>query len=77
MGHLVVDADEHGATNGDVLDELHCEFFHIKEVVAHGVAHDGRLGSGDRALVQGGKIHPRYRIMVPKDFVKPEAGSGA
>ncbi|NJM84331.1 MAG: hypothetical protein HC844_19480 [Tabrizicola sp.] len=35
------------------------------------------LGSGDRALVTGGKIHPRYQIMVPEDFVKPEAGSGA
>jgi len=35
------------------------------------------LGSGDRALVQGGKIHPRYRIMVPEDFVKSEAKSGA
>jgi hypothetical protein len=35
------------------------------------------LGSGDRALVQGGKIHPRYRIMVPENFVKPEADSGA
>ena len=35
------------------------------------------LGSGDRALIQGGKIHPRYRIMVPEDFVKPEADSGA
>ena len=35
------------------------------------------LGSGDRALAQGGRIHPRYRIMVPQDFVKPEAESGA
>ena len=35
------------------------------------------LGNGDRALVQGGKIHPRYRIMVPEDFVKPEAGNRA
>lgn len=35
------------------------------------------LGSGDRALVQGGKIHTRYRIMVPEDFVKPEADHGA
>jgi hypothetical protein len=35
------------------------------------------LGNGDRALVQGGKIHPRYRIMLPEDFVKPEADSGA
>jgi hypothetical protein len=35
------------------------------------------LGTGDRALVQGGKIHPRYRIMVPEDFVKLEADSGA
>ncbi|WP_054006314.1 type IV toxin-antitoxin system AbiEi family antitoxin domain-containing protein [Cypionkella psychrotolerans] len=35
------------------------------------------LGSGDRALAQGGRIHPRYRIMVPQDFVKPEAERGA
>jgi hypothetical protein len=35
------------------------------------------LGSGDRALIQGGKIHPRYRIMVPEEFVKPEAENGA
>lgn len=34
------------------------------------------LGSGDRALVRGGKIHPRYRIMVPEDFVTSEADSG-
>lgn len=35
------------------------------------------LGSGDRALVRGGKIHPRYRIVVPEDFVKPRADNGA
>ena len=35
------------------------------------------LGSGDRALVRGGRIHSRYRIMVPEDFVKPEAGNDA
>lgn len=35
------------------------------------------LGSGDRALVKGGRIHPRYRIMVPEDFLKPEASDGA
>jgi hypothetical protein len=35
------------------------------------------LGSGDRALVSGGKIHPRYRIVVPQGFVKPEAQDGA
>lgn len=35
------------------------------------------LGTGDRALVPGGKIHPRYRIVVPQDFVNPEAESGA
>jgi len=29
------------------------------------------LGSGDRALVKGGKIHPRYRIMVPEPFAAP------
>lgn len=35
------------------------------------------LGSGDRALAKGGKIHPRYRIVVPDEFVKPEAENGA
>ncbi|SBR50862.1 Transcriptional regulator, AbiEi antitoxin, Type IV TA system [Halomonas sp. HL-93] len=35
------------------------------------------LGSGDRALVKGGKIHPRYRIMVPEAFVTAEARDGA
>lgn len=35
------------------------------------------LGSGDRALVKGGKIHPRYRIMVPEEFVRNERGDGA
>ena len=35
------------------------------------------LGSGDRALVKGGKIHPCYRIMVPEAFVKVEADDGA
>ena len=35
------------------------------------------LGSGDRALVNGGRIHPRYRIMVPEGFVKPESSDGA
>lgn len=35
------------------------------------------LGSGDRALVKGGKIHPRYRIVVPREFVDVGAGDGA
>ena len=37
------------------------------------------LGSGDRALVTGGRLHPTYRIMVPPEFVpsKTEAGDGA
>jgi hypothetical protein len=35
------------------------------------------LGSGDRALVKGGRIHPRYRIMVPEEFVKMDASDGA
>ena len=34
------------------------------------------LGSGDRALIKGGKIHPRYRIMVPEEFVITEANDG-
>lgn len=35
------------------------------------------LGRGDRALVKGGRIHPRYRIVVPKEFVAIGAGDGA
>jgi hypothetical protein len=35
------------------------------------------FGSSDRGLVRGDKIRSRYRIMVPEDFVKPEASSGA
>lgn len=30
---------------------------------------DFNLGTGDRALITGGKIHPRYRIVVPPEFV--------
>ena len=40
-------------------------------------AADFDLGKGDRALTKGGKIHPRYRIMVPKDFVPGEDPDGA
>lgn len=32
-------------------------------------AKDYDLGSGDRAMVKGGKMHPAYRIMVPKEFI--------
>lgn len=35
------------------------------------------LGSGDRALVKGGKIHPQYRIMVPEEFVRMEVSDDA
>ena len=36
------------------------------------------LGKGDRALVQGGKLHPDYRITVPAEYAAPreEAGRG-
>ncbi|MDI6837178.1 MAG: type IV toxin-antitoxin system AbiEi family antitoxin domain-containing protein, partial [Rhizobiaceae bacterium] len=37
---------------------------------------DFELGAGDRALVKGGKIHPRYRIMVPSEFVETSTGAG-
>lgn len=30
---------------------------------------DFDLGTGDRALVRGGRLHPKYRIMVPPEFV--------
>lgn len=33
------------------------------------------LGSGPRALVQDGRIHPTYRIFVPEDYV-PSSGNG-
>ncbi|WP_312887682.1 type IV toxin-antitoxin system AbiEi family antitoxin domain-containing protein [Rhizobium laguerreae] len=36
---------------------------------------DFKLGTGDRALVKGGKIHPRYRIMVPAEFVETTTGA--
>jgi len=36
---------------------------------------DFLLGTGDRALVKGGKIHPRYRIMVPAEFVETTTGA--
>jgi hypothetical protein len=37
------------------------------------------LGKGDRALVQGGKLHPRYRITVPPEYAVPkeEAANGS
>ena len=28
------------------------------------------LGSGDRAMIKGGSIHPRYRIVVPDEFAE-------
>ncbi len=33
------------------------------------------FGSGPRALVAGGRIHPVYRIYVPTDFVPEERGT--
>lgn len=33
------------------------------------------LGTGDRALVTGGKLHPRYRITVPPEFLPVSAGA--
>ncbi len=36
---------------------------------------DFNLGTGDRALVTGGRLHPRYRIMVPPDFVETTGGT--
>lgn len=35
---------------------------------------DFNMGTGDRALVAGGKIHPRYRIVVPPEFVSEPTG---
>ena len=36
------------------------------------------FGSGPRALVEGGRLHPEYRIYVPQDLVptKPASASG-
>lgn len=31
------------------------------------------LGKGDRSLVKGGKLHPRYRITVPPEYAAPRA----
>lgn len=38
---------------------------------------DFDLGSGDRALVKSGRMHPRYRIMVPAEFVGKGGDGGA
>ena len=35
------------------------------------------LGSGDRMLVKGGKLHKRYRITLPAEFVGTERQDGA
>lgn len=35
------------------------------------------LGSGDRMLVEGGKLHPTYRITMPAEFVGSEVNDGA
>lgn len=35
------------------------------------------LGSGDRMLVEGGKLHKRYRITLPSEFVGTEGHDGA
>ena len=39
---------------------------------------DFNLGTGDRALIKGGKLHPRYRVMVPAEFanIVEEASHG-
>lgn len=35
------------------------------------------LGRGDRSLVQGGRLHPTYRVTVPAELVPKEAVDGA
>jgi hypothetical protein len=35
------------------------------------------LGSGPRALIKEGKIHPIYRISVPTAFMPSEQGEGS
>ena len=35
------------------------------------------LGSGDRALAPGGRLHPVYRVTVPPDLMPREADNGA
>lgn len=34
------------------------------------------LGRGDRVFVKGGRIHPRYRIMVPEAFARSSQETG-
>lgn len=33
------------------------------------------LGKGDRALVKGGKLHPKFRITVPPEYAVPKEGA--
>src|SRR3546814_19952287 len=35
------------------------------------------FGSGPRALVKGGKLHPTYRIYVPEDILPADVTEGA
>lgn len=35
------------------------------------------MGSGDRVLADGGKLHPKYRITVPADLTDSEESDGA
>ena len=32
------------------------------------------LGSGDRSLVKGGRLHPKYRITIPEDLMPTTKG---
>lgn len=71
------------------LDELlsHCKSIKVKRLFfvfadrhdhawrKHLDAHSYDLGSGPRALVSDGRIHPTYRIFVPDEYV-PSANNG-
>jgi hypothetical protein len=35
------------------------------------------LGKGDRALTEGGRLHPLYRVTIPDDLMPKEAPHGA
>lgn len=35
------------------------------------------MGSGDRELARGGRLHPKYRITIPEDLLPAQAPDGA
>lgn len=82
LNHYVARTSDPAATStfstesgkrGTSPDHLHLTTFVIAFFASRSNAESANIsiptGSGPRALVAGGRLHPRYRIYVPKSFV--------